>query len=845
MIVILVVSGEGRIGRHVRSVLGSQGWWVTTAAGREEALRASADHQPALVIVDCEVEGAGELVRAFGSKNGGPGVLLLESADGGDGAFGAFEAGADQILSKPPRAQELIEAADRVMSLPHQSSAAGALNLGQKLSSDDIFGDLLVELGETAVPPAAQPEEPGSAMSDVSDAEVEAEAHTEAGVDADTEVEAGIHADAEVEVADIEVEAEVHAEAEAEAHAEPEADTDSDAEVEAGLHADAEVEAEADEEADVEAEVDAEVAGAAVEAEAEAEGDAAVEADAEVAEAEVQVEAETGIDTEVEVQGAEIETGIDTEAEVAELEEGSWSGIALSDPADSAGIEPPVSSSWEAETDLLIEGVEPRIEQRAPAAGFIVDPSVEQLVAQLKPSIDDADPETLVESAAEDGSDEEGEEAKTYSEAGAQSAEPAQSSVGAGARAESDAPEDLPLEIAEVSEEQSLAEASVAPPVLIEPQTDGEETRFGQYRLDERIAVGGMAEVWRASMLGMEGFRKTVAIKKILPHLAENSEFVTMFIEEAKLAARLTHENLVEIYDLGRIGASYFIAMEYVDGRDLRSLLNRLRQRSEQMPIGLALLVGAEVSRGLEYAHTRQDGDGNPMALVHRDVSPRNVLVGHDGRVRLCDFGVAKAVSSVIQTEIGALKGKLQYMSPEQASGKPVDARSDIYSLGSVMYEMITGRRLYEADNEISLLDAVRAGAFDDPRKHCPGLPQEVRRILIKALAKRPSARYQTAGAMGQNLTTLLRTLDPVPSEQTLSGFASGLFSEAPVESPAGEADLEAVSTPGAVESDLHTRSVVGVAPTARSKVVRFWWGVAAGLLAAGLVAGGIKLLFG
>jgi serine/threonine-protein kinase len=262
------------------------------------------------------------------------------------------------------------------------------------------------------------------------------------------------------------------------------------------------------------------------------------------------------------------------------------------------------------------------------------------------------------------------------------------------------------------------------------------------------------------------------------------------------------------------------------------------------MPIGLALLIAAEVARGLEYAHTREDSEGLPLDLVHRDVSPRNVLIGHDGRVRLCDFGVAKAVSSVIETQIGALKGKLQYMSPEQASGRPVDNRSDIYSLGSVMYEMIAGCRLYEADNEISLLDAVRAGNFDDPRKHSPGLPHEVRRMLIKALAKKPGTRYQSAGDLEQDLRAVLRTLDPVPGEQSLSTFVRELFvepaliDESLVTEGAAGMPSSALEGPSAVTRSLQTQG-----PSMGDKVARFWWGVAAGLLVAGLVATLLKLL--
>ncbi|MDH3255207.1 MAG: serine/threonine protein kinase, partial [Acidobacteriota bacterium] len=388
-------------------------------------------------------------------------------------------------------------------------------------------------------------------------------------------------------------------------------------------------------------------------------------------------------------------------------------------------------------------------------------------------------------------------------------------------------------------------------------------SEFGQYHLEERIAVGGMAEVWRASMVGMEGFQKTVAIKKILPHLAENKEFVTMFVDEAKLAAQLNHENLVDIYDLGKIGSDFFIAMEYVDGKDLRSILNRLRRRQEQFPLGLAVFIAARTAAALEYAHTRRDADERPLGLVHRDVSPRNILISHNGNIRLCDFGVAKAVSSVTQTEIGALKGKIQYMSPEQAAGARVDARSDLYSLGNVLFEMVTGRALFVQDTEISLLDAVRGGEVDEPREIRADLPDEVNAILLRALQKDPSDRYASAGEMQRELEEALFHLDPKPTHGALAEWLQMLFESAPQPSarvvvdeevsssgtqptaasieapPAGEIPREGGSevTAPAVSTEVTLADrfrALMPRPTGRA---RFWLGVACGLLLALLAA--------
>jgi TonB family protein len=299
-------------------------------------------------------------------------------------------------------------------------------------------------------------------------------------------------------------------------------------------------------------------------------------------------------------------------------------------------------------------------------------------------------------------------------------------------------------------------------PVFVEEGGSGQiGERFGQYTLLERIAVGGMAEVWKARMRGVEGFQKTVAIKRILPHMTDNAEFVGMFIDEAKLAAQLTHPNIVHIYDLGKIGRDYYIAMEYVDGRDLRSLLNAGRRKGMPLPLGLSLLIAARLASALDYAHRKRDFEDRELGLVHRDVSPQNVLLTAEGDVKLCDFGIAKAVSKASQTQMGALKGKLQYMSPEQAWGRPVDGRSDLFSLGAVLFEMVTGERLFAGDSEISVLEAVRQGRVRTPRQVDPSLPREVDEIVMRALALEPQDRFQSAGEMKQRLEGALAVLSP------------------------------------------------------------------------------------
>jgi TonB family protein len=319
-------------------------------------------------------------------------------------------------------------------------------------------------------------------------------------------------------------------------------------------------------------------------------------------------------------------------------------------------------------------------------------------------------------------------------------------------------------------------------PVFREEGSDQGGERFGQYTLLEKIATGGMAEVWKARMRGVEGFQKTVAIKRILPSMTDNAEFVGMFIDEAKLAAQLSHPNIVHIYDLGKLGRDYYIAMEYVDGKDLRSLLNSARRKGLQLPLGLGLLIASRVASALDYAHRKRDFEDREIGLVHRDVSPQNVLLTAEGDVKLCDFGIAKAVSKAGQTQMGALKGKLQYMSPEQAWGRPVDARSDLFSLGAVLFEMVTGERLFNGESEISVLESVRQGLTRTPRQVDPTIPREVDDIVAHALAIEPKDRFQSASEMKQRLEAALAAISPSTGPTDLALFIRRILEPDPVE---------------------------------------------------------------
>ncbi|MBK5258125.1 MAG: TonB family protein [Thermoanaerobaculia bacterium] len=316
----------------------------------------------------------------------------------------------------------------------------------------------------------------------------------------------------------------------------------------------------------------------------------------------------------------------------------------------------------------------------------------------------------------------------------------------------------------------------VTPVVKVEEEEPTDGVRFGQYVLLEKIATGGMAEVWKARKRGEEGFQKIVAIKKILPHLSDDQEFIGMFVDEAKLAAQLNHSNIIHIYDLGKIQSSYFIAMEYVDGADLKTIVSRGRERDQPLGVELALFVTTKVASALDYAHRKRDFDEKEMELVHRDVSPQNVLISHEGDIKLCDFGIAKATSKGSHTQAGALKGKLQYMSPEQAWGRAIDRRSDIFALAVVLFEMLTQRKLFTGDNEMSVLEQVREARVVAPSEINDEVPPEVDRIVLKGLAKDPADRYQTAGEMAKDIDSVLYSFRPTPTSADLAIYMHRLW---------------------------------------------------------------------
>jgi TonB family protein len=331
------------------------------------------------------------------------------------------------------------------------------------------------------------------------------------------------------------------------------------------------------------------------------------------------------------------------------------------------------------------------------------------------------------------------------------------------------------------------------PPSAERPAPSG--TEFGQYVIEDHIATGGMADVYKARMMGMEGFQKTVAIKRILSNLTDSEEFVRMFIDEAKLAAQLSHNNIIHIFDLGKVDRSHYIAMEYIEGRDLRSILEECRERDIKMPIELALHITTLLASALDYAHKKRDFDNRALGLVHRDVSPQNVLISFDGDVKLCDFGIAKAASKASQTRAGALKGKLQYMSPEQAWGKDIDHRSDLFSLGLVLFEMLTNEKVFSGTSELSVLEQVRDPIITAPSMKNPDVDPEVDRVIFLALNAEREERYQSAEDMKRDLERISRKLGKAADRSTLVAFLESLDGRERATPPPGAADKTPVPT--------------------------------------------------
>ncbi|MFH2006186.1 MAG: serine/threonine-protein kinase [bacterium] len=286
-----------------------------------------------------------------------------------------------------------------------------------------------------------------------------------------------------------------------------------------------------------------------------------------------------------------------------------------------------------------------------------------------------------------------------------------------------------------------------------------QQIRLGRYTIQELLGAGGMAEIYRASVEGPEGFAKPIVIKRVKRKFAEQEVFVRMFIDEARINAALDHANIVSVFDFGETDGHYFMAMEYIDGIDLQVAHVRHRERHDgALPWEVAVLILRDVLRGLDYAHRMAGPDGQPLGIIHRDVNLVNVMLRRDGAVKLLDFGCAKASSAIRTTEtlVGVIKGKLGYMSPEQTEDEVLDPRTDVFSASIVFHELLTGRRLFYADNDVDMLRAVQERPIPDPRKYTPELPASVVDISLKGLARDRDQRYGSAAEMADALEAII-----------------------------------------------------------------------------------------
>jgi eukaryotic-like serine/threonine-protein kinase len=296
---------------------------------------------------------------------------------------------------------------------------------------------------------------------------------------------------------------------------------------------------------------------------------------------------------------------------------------------------------------------------------------------------------------------------------------------------------------------------------------------FGRYQLLERLAVGGMAEIFRAKQSGAHGFEKVLVIKRMLPHLAVDAEFLNMFIDEAKLQSQLTHPKIVQVLEFGQVEGQYYMALEYIDGLDALGLLRACAHKRQRLPVRLAVFIAGEVLDALDFAHAKRGADGAPLGVVHRDVSPSNIFISRRGDVKLGDFGIARASEQQrhSKTQAGTLKGKYGYMAPEQVTGADVDGRADQFAVGIVLAEMLMGRRLFTAPNDLDVLLMVRDARLDRLDRHGADVPPPLRNVLNMMLARLAADRYPSAATARDALHEFL-----FDARQRVSGSDLGLF---------------------------------------------------------------------
>jgi len=277
-----------------------------------------------------------------------------------------------------------------------------------------------------------------------------------------------------------------------------------------------------------------------------------------------------------------------------------------------------------------------------------------------------------------------------------------------------------------------------------------------RYRVIDRLESGGMAEVFRAEALGLQGFKKQVAIKRVLAHLATKESFIKMFLDEARLSARLSHSNCVQVFDIGVGDGTYFIVMEFVDGANLRGIIDTLKAANRPFPVEEAVYIAIELCKGLQYAHNLLDENGQHLAIVHRDMSPPNVLITKHGEVKIVDFGLAKAHTQLEKSEPGVIKGKFSYLAPEAARGQEVDARADIFAIGIMLWELLAGKRLFLGKTDLETVQMIQRAIIPPITRIRPDVPPELEPLLARSLASDPNQRYQTSRDMGADLNAFL-----------------------------------------------------------------------------------------
>lgn len=388
---------------------------------------------------------------------------------------------------------------------------------------------------------------------------------------------------------------------------------------------------------------------------------------------------------------------------------------------------------------------------------------------------------------------------------------------------------------------------------MTEPDSTAAPRRLGRYEVVGRLATGGMAEILLARVVGPQGFVRAVVLKRILDHLATREDFRHMFLDEARIVSRIHHDNVVQVHELGEEDGELFLAMEYLQGETVAGLMRRLVRDGERLPLALAAHIVAEAAAGLHAAHELVDEQGDPLGLVHRDASPHNLFVTYDGSVKLLDFGIARASGRFTQTEAGQIKGKFAYMSPEQCRGQPLDRRSDVFTLGTVLYELSTTRRLFVRDNDMATMRAVCREPLSPPSAYADGYPPELESICLRALERPRASRFASAEELAGQLREVVHRLASGDPRHELGQLMQQHFAERiaskdemlrrlragehTMEVSAGEVD-QAVAVP-TVDSPLAegSRTVDTAVSFDEPKPRRAPWGLGLGMVALGGLA--------